>query len=63
MGFSLFMGVISPSNFSPLVVERPHPLMTVLFFGAARVVARMTAGADAQTTEPVLQLFVNEVCS
>jgi len=33
MGFSLFMGVISPSKFSLLVVERLHPLMMVLFLG------------------------------
>ena len=39
------------------------PLDDGAFFGAACIVACMTAGADAQTTEPVLQLFVNEVCS
>ena len=37
------------------------PLDEGVYFGTARVVARMTTGADTQTTEPVLQLFVNEV--
>ena len=37
------------------------PLDDGAFFGSARVVARITVGADAQTTEPMLQLFVNEV--
>ncbi|KAF8124116.1 hypothetical protein EV363DRAFT_1299992 [Boletus edulis] len=36
------------------------PLDDGVYFGAARIVARMTAGADVQTTEPILQLFVNE---
>ena len=37
------------------------PFNDSAFFGSARMVARITAGADAQTTEPMLQLFVNEV--
>ena len=37
------------------------PLNDGVFFGSAHVVARITAGTDAQTTEPMLQLFVNEV--
>ncbi|KAF8133840.1 hypothetical protein EV363DRAFT_1295278 [Boletus edulis] len=36
------------------------PLNDSVYFGAACVVARMTAGADVQTTEPILQLFMNE---
>lgn len=39
------------------------PLDEGIYFGAAHVVAHMTAGADIQTTEPLLQLFVNKVSS
>ena len=47
--------------FSLLVEAHPLLSMTALFFGSARMVVQITAGADAQTTEPMLQLFVNEV--